>query len=54
MHRIFQVIRDDRGQDLMEYGLLASLLAIAAVLTIRAIAPLVNGLFVLVQSQLPT
>lgn len=53
MPLLVRFLHDDEGQDLTEYGLLASLLSIAAVLTIRQIGPLVDNLFVLVQSKLP-
>lgn len=39
------VLREDDGQDLIEYGLLGSFLSICAVVTIRAISPLVLALW---------
>ena len=37
--------KNEDGQDVVEYGLLASFISIAALLTIKAIGPLVNGLY---------
>jgi Flp pilus assembly pilin Flp len=39
------LVRKDEGQDVVEYGLLAALLSIAAVLTIELIGPLVDDLY---------
>jgi Flp pilus assembly pilin Flp len=36
---------DDEGQDVIEYGLLAAFISIVALLTLKAIGPLVNGLY---------
>ena len=38
-------VRNDEGQDVVEYGLLAALISIAAVLTIQLIGPLVDALY---------
>ena len=40
-----QFIRDDAGQDLIEYGLLAGFIALAAVAMIMSIGTGVNSLF---------
>ena len=47
-----QWIRDDEGQDMVEYGLLAALISIAAVLVVQAIGPLVSDLYVRVKDAL--
>ena len=47
-----QWIRDDEGQDMVEYGLLAALISIAAVLAVQAIGPLVSDLYVRVKDAL--
>ena len=39
-------LRDDSGQDVVEYGLLAAFISVFAIITIKAIGPLVNGLYV--------
>ncbi|HET6350270.1 MAG TPA: Flp family type IVb pilin [Candidatus Krumholzibacteria bacterium] len=38
-------LRDESGQDLTEYGLLAALISIAAVLIVKSIGPLVAALY---------
>ena len=43
--RFASIVREEDGQDLTEYALLASFLSIAAVVTVRAIGPLVLALW---------
>ena len=38
-------LRNEEGQDMVEYGLLAAFISIVAVLIIQAIGPLVNDLY---------
>lgn len=45
MRLIKGLIRDDHGQDMVEYGLLAALLSIAALATVRLIGPLIAPLY---------
>lgn len=45
MERLRRFVRKDEGQDMVEYGLLAALLSIAAVLTLRLFGPLVDGMY---------
>jgi Flp pilus assembly pilin Flp len=52
MSRIKQLLRDESGQDMVEYGLLAALISIAALLTVRAIGPLVNALYEKVRDEI--
>jgi pilus assembly protein Flp/PilA len=40
-----RLVRDDSGQDLLEYALLVSLIALVAVLAITATGNNVNGIF---------
>jgi Flp pilus assembly pilin Flp len=40
------LLRDDEGQDVVEYGLLAAFISVFAIITIKAIGPLVNDLYV--------
>jgi Flp pilus assembly pilin Flp len=40
------LLRDEEGQDVVEYGLLAAFISVFAVITIKAIGPLVNDLYV--------
>jgi Flp pilus assembly pilin Flp len=43
--RIFELAVDDHGQDLVEYGLLASIIAIAGILLMPQIQAAMNALF---------
>jgi Flp pilus assembly pilin Flp len=52
MKHLKKFLREENGQDLVEYGLLAAFISIAAVLTVRLIGPLVNALFVTVQTAI--
>jgi Flp pilus assembly pilin Flp len=45
MKKFAEVLRKDEGQDIVEYGLLASLISISAVLVIMSIGPLVTPLY---------
>ena len=49
MHRVLiaveQLVRDDRGQDLLEYGLLVTLIALAAVAGVGLFGTSVNTLW---------
>jgi len=38
-------VKNEEGQDVVEYGLLAAFISIAALLTIKAIGPVVNDLY---------
>jgi pilus assembly protein Flp/PilA len=46
--------RDESGQDLIEYALIAALLALAAVGTMKSVAGGIETLFTNVAAQLPT
>jgi Flp pilus assembly pilin Flp len=41
MEIIRQFVRDESGQDLIEYGLLALFISVAAIVTLKLIAPLI-------------
>lgn len=47
-------LREDDGQDMIEYGLLAAFISIVAIVALRAIGPLVNAVYVGVQNALPS
>jgi pilus assembly protein Flp/PilA len=47
-----QFLQDDHGQDLIEYALLAGLIGLAAVVSIRALSGKVGNAFSNVGSQL--
>jgi Flp pilus assembly pilin Flp len=42
---LFKLIRDEKGQDMVEYALLASFISIVAIATLRLIGPLVDGIY---------
>jgi len=44
--------REERGQDVMEYGVLAAFISVAAVAIIRTIGPLIAALFAAVLAAL--
>jgi len=48
------LVHHDEGQDVVEYGLLAALVSIAAVLTIQLIGPLVDAMYQQVLAVLQT
>ncbi len=52
VHLLTRIALDDRGQDIMEYGVLAAFISIAAVATVRIIGPLLLPLFALVAAAL--
>ena len=45
-------IKEEEGQDLIEYALLAAFIAVASILVIQAIGSSVNGIFGRVQTAL--
>jgi Flp pilus assembly pilin Flp len=42
---ITRLVRKDEGQDLLEYGLLAVLIAVAALAGVTSVANVINGVF---------
>lgn len=48
---LVRLLRDDRGQDLIEYALLAGLIAVVAVAAITSTGTAVQGLFGTVATQ---
>jgi len=50
--KLINLFKDERGQDIIEYGLLASLISIAALATIQLIGPLIVPLYEAVQAAL--
>ena len=44
--------KDERGQDMVEYALLAAFISIVAIATIKLIGPLVNTIYVNVKDAL--
>jgi Flp pilus assembly pilin Flp len=47
-----RLLRDERGQDMVEYALLASFISIVAIGVIKLIGPLVNTIYVNVKDAL--
>jgi Flp pilus assembly pilin Flp len=45
-------LREDKGQDMVEYGLLAAFISIVAILALQAIGPLVRTVYENVQAAL--
>ena len=52
MFDLRKLVREERGQDIMEYGVLAAFISVAAVAVIRTIGPLVAALFAQVLTAL--
>ena len=52
MKHLIRFWREDSGQDMVEYGLLAAFISIVAIAALRAIGPLVNAVFVRIQAAL--
>jgi len=53
MNQIRRFLRDESGQDMMEFGLLAALVSIATILALHNIGPLVGVFYVTVQTSIP-
>ena len=51
---LYRLVREDAGQDLIEYGLLIGLITAAVVTAITAIGPKVTGYFTNLNTNLPT
>ena len=49
---LMRIMRDEEGQDMIEYGILAAFISVAAVIAIKAIGPLVDALYLVVQAAL--
>ncbi len=47
-----RLFNDEKGQDMVEYALLASFISIIAITVIKAIGPLVNTIYTNVQDAL--
>ncbi|MDH3216692.1 MAG: Flp family type IVb pilin [Candidatus Krumholzibacteria bacterium] len=53
MNFLKRLLRQDEGQDMVEYGLLAAFISIVAIAALQAIGPLVNAVYVNIQNALP-
>jgi pilus assembly protein Flp/PilA len=54
MNRVREFIRAEEGQDLIEYALLAALIALGAVVAMQATGTSVNGVFNSIKDKLDT
>ena len=54
MTRAHALLRDDEGQDLIEYALLAGLIALVAVVAVTNAGTEVNGIFTKIVTKLQT
>jgi len=52
MRFLKKLIREEQGQDMVEYALLAAFISIVAIVTIRNIGPLVDAVYQNVQAAL--
>ena len=50
---IARFVRDEQGQDLIEYGLLIGIITVGAIAAIIAIGPKVANYFTILNSNLP-
>jgi Flp pilus assembly pilin Flp len=50
--QLASALRRDEGQDLIEYGLLGAFISIVAVVTLQAIGPLVDALYVAIETAI--
>lgn len=52
MSKLVNFIKNDEGQDMVEYALLAAFISIVAIVVIKAIGPLVNTIYTNVKNAL--
>lgn len=52
MNLLRRFIREEDGQDMVEYALLAAFISIVAIAALRAIGPLVNAIYERVRDAL--
>lgn len=52
MDYLKRILREEEGQDMVEYGLLGAFISIVAIAALRAIGPLVNTVYVNIQNAL--
>ncbi len=51
---LLQALKDESGQDLIEYALLAALVALAATVGMKQLATQINAVFIKIGSELST
>ena len=52
--RIRSLVRDESGQDMLEYALLTALIALAAVVAVKAAGVQVSAIFTAIAAAMPT
>jgi len=52
MTKLEHFVKNDEGQDMVEYALLAAFISIVAIATLRLIGPLVDGIYQNIQGAL--
>ncbi len=52
INRLRSFVRDDSGQDLLEYALLVGLIALVTVLAVTAAGTSINGIFTAIATSL--
>lgn len=52
LNKLKKLFRDEGGQDMIEYALLASFISIVAILAIKAIGPLIVTIYEAVETAL--
>lgn len=54
MRLLTRVVKDEKGQDLVEYGMLVVLIALVAIVAIKLLGPTINTVFSNANAQLST
>jgi pilus assembly protein Flp/PilA len=49
-----RILSDESGQDLIEYALIAALISLAAIATLKTLATAIESVFTAIQTQLST
>ena len=52
LHASGRLVREDEGQDTIEYAVLGAFISIVAIVSIRAIGPLVEATYVAIRTAL--
>ena len=52
MNLLLRFVRKEKGQDLIEYALLAGFLSITSILTLLALGPVINNIWVVISAGL--
>jgi len=51
-NNLINVLRDEEGATLVEYGLLVSLIAVASIAILKTLGPKISGMFTQVQTAI--